>query len=96
MAHVAVPRAVPPAHRSRLIPDLPAEAAELIDMFGQAAATRRNLDRDAFGSPDLGREAAAQASRARFVLIEDAGHVPWLDQPQRVAAQIVIAIASGH
>lgn len=50
---------------------------------------------DAFGPPDLGREAASRAPNGRFVLIPDAGHVPWLDQPDRVAAEISAAAPRG-
>jgi phosphoenolpyruvate carboxylase len=57
----------------RLIPDLPAEAAELIDMFGQAAATRRNLDRDAFGSFILSMTRSVDDILGAYLLAKEGG-----------------------
>jgi phosphoenolpyruvate carboxylase len=57
----------------RLIPDLPAEATELIDMFGQAAATRRNLDRDAFGSFILSMTRSVDDILGAYLLAKEGG-----------------------
>lgn len=35
---------------------------------------------DKLGPPELGREMAAIAPRALFEVVENAGHLPWLDQ----------------
>jgi pimeloyl-ACP methyl ester carboxylesterase len=45
-------------------------------------------DRDAFAPPSSGRELAARMPDACFELLEDAGHLPWLDQPARTAAVV--------
>lgn len=47
---------------------------------------------DVFGPPELGREAASHVPDGRFVLIPDSGHLPWLDEPDRVAAEISRAV----
>jgi pimeloyl-ACP methyl ester carboxylesterase len=52
-------------------------------------------DNDLFGPPELGREAASHVPDGRFVLIRDAGHLPWLDQPDRVAMEIKRAASPG-
>jgi phosphoenolpyruvate carboxylase len=57
----------------RLIPDLPAEAAELIDMFAQAAATRRNIDRDAFGSFILSMTRSVDDILGAYLLAKEGG-----------------------
>jgi pimeloyl-ACP methyl ester carboxylesterase len=44
--------------------------------------------KDVFGPSELGREAASHVPDGRFVLIPDAGHLPWLDEPDRVAMEI--------
>jgi pimeloyl-ACP methyl ester carboxylesterase len=44
-------------------------------------------DRDPFGSPELGREMAAMMPDAKVVVVADAGHLPWFDQPDFCAAQ---------
>lgn len=49
-------------------------------------------DKDLFGSPDLGRKAASQVPVGKFVLIPDSGHLPWLDEPDLVAKEIVGAV----
>jgi pimeloyl-ACP methyl ester carboxylesterase len=38
-------------------------------------------DKDKLGSPTLGEEMAKLAPKARCVVLRDAGHLPWLDQP---------------
>ena len=40
-------------------------------------------DGDKLGPPELGREMAALAAHARCEIVEGAGHLPWLDQPDR-------------
>jgi pimeloyl-ACP methyl ester carboxylesterase len=52
-------------------------------------------DHDVFGPPELGREAASQVPDGRFVLIPDSGHLPWLDEPDRVAREISRAASAG-
>ncbi len=49
-------------------------------------------EKDVFGSPPLGREAASKMPKGKFVLITDAGHLPWLDEPEKVAEEIAKAI----
>jgi pimeloyl-ACP methyl ester carboxylesterase len=44
-------------------------------------------DHDPFGTPSLGREMAAMMPDARVVEVSDAGHLPWLDQPDFCAEQ---------
>ena len=39
-------------------------------------------DHDAFEGPETGRVKAARIKNHRFDLIENAGHLPWLDQPE--------------
>jgi pimeloyl-ACP methyl ester carboxylesterase len=45
-------------------------------------------DRDAFGPPAEGEAAAARMPDARVVTIPGAGHLPWLDDPERTARAI--------
>jgi len=40
-------------------------------------------DHDSLGPPSLGREMARIMPNARCEVLEDAGHLPWLDQPER-------------
>jgi phosphoenolpyruvate carboxylase len=56
-----------------LIPELPAEATELIDMFAQAAATRREADRDAFGSFILSMTRSVDDILGAYVLAKEGG-----------------------
>ncbi|MDQ4214230.1 alpha/beta hydrolase [Microbacterium capsulatum] len=37
---------------------------------------------DPLGAPDVGRGIAARLPDARLVEVEDAGHLPWIDQPE--------------
>jgi pimeloyl-ACP methyl ester carboxylesterase len=39
-------------------------------------------DKDKLGSPTLGEEMAKLAPKARCEVLRDAGHLPWLDQPE--------------
>ncbi len=57
----------------RLIPELPAEATELIDMFGQVAETRRELDRDAFGSFILSMTRSVDDILGAYLLAKEGG-----------------------
>jgi phosphoenolpyruvate carboxylase len=57
----------------RLIPELPAEASELIDMFGQVAETRRGLDRDAFGSFILSMTRSVDDILGAYLLAKEGG-----------------------
>ena len=45
-------------------------------------------DRDPFGSPKEGEALAAKNPRLRLVRVAGAGHLPWLDDPERVVAEI--------
>ena len=45
-------------------------------------------ERDAFISPDKGQAIASANPNVRVVRIRDAGHLPWHDEPERVAAEI--------
>jgi phosphoenolpyruvate carboxylase len=56
-----------------LIPELPLEATELIDMFGQAAETRREIDRDAFGSFILSMTRSVDDILGAYVLAKEGG-----------------------
>jgi pimeloyl-ACP methyl ester carboxylesterase len=42
--------------------------------------------RDAFGSPDIGREAIRLVRDAELKIIDGGGHVPWIGHPAEVAA----------
>jgi 2-hydroxy-6-oxonona-2,4-dienedioate hydrolase len=42
-------------------------------------------DRDAFDPPSSGQSLAREMPHARLEIITDAGHVPWIDQPNPVA-----------
>ena len=50
-------------------------------------------DKDTFGSPTLGQEMACLMPNARREVIPDAGHLAWLDQPNRCAERIASSIA---
>ncbi len=45
-------------------------------------------DKDPFGSPGVGRMLAQEMPDARLQVIEDAGHLPWLDRPEYCAEGI--------
>jgi pimeloyl-ACP methyl ester carboxylesterase len=49
-------------------------------------------EKDPFGSPELGRQVSSMAPNGRFALLPDAGHLPWLDEPELVASEIVKAV----
>jgi len=56
-----------------LIPELPLEATELIDMFAQAAQTRREVDRDAFGSFILSMTRSVDDILGAYLLAKEGG-----------------------
>jgi pimeloyl-ACP methyl ester carboxylesterase len=45
-------------------------------------------DADAFAPPSRGREVAARMPDARFEILRDAGHLPYVDWPDAVAGAI--------
>lgn len=45
-------------------------------------------DKDSFAPPSSGQELAARMPAARFELLDDAGHLPQLDQPRALARSI--------
>lgn len=57
----------------RLIPELPAEAADLIAMFRQAGEVRRGLDRDAFGSFILSMTRSVEDILGAYLLAKEGG-----------------------
>jgi phosphoenolpyruvate carboxylase len=57
----------------RLIPDLPAEATELIEMFAQAATVRRKIDRDAIGSFILSMTRSVDDILGAYLLAKEGG-----------------------
>lgn len=51
-------------------------------------------ERDAFDSPERGRQLAAATIRpSDVVVIPDAGHLPWIDEPELVARAILSAVS---
>jgi pimeloyl-ACP methyl ester carboxylesterase len=51
-------------------------------------------DRDAFDAPDRGLELAAATIRpGHLVVIPDAGHLAWIDEPDLVASAILSAVS---
>jgi phosphoenolpyruvate carboxylase len=56
-----------------LIPELPAEATELIDMFAQAAEVRHEIDRDAFGSFILSMTRSVDDILGAYLLAKEGG-----------------------
>ena len=51
-------------------------------------------EKDVFATVDKGRAAAARVPTSQFVLIPDAGHAVWLDEPDRVAATILESLGA--
>jgi pimeloyl-ACP methyl ester carboxylesterase len=45
-------------------------------------------ERDAFIAPEVGEAIAVQHSNLRLVRLPDAGHFPWIDDPERVVGEI--------
>jgi phosphoenolpyruvate carboxylase len=56
-----------------LIPDLPAEASEVIDIFAQAATARREFDRDAIGSFILSMTRSVDDILGVYLLAKEGG-----------------------
>jgi phosphoenolpyruvate carboxylase len=56
-----------------LIPELPLEATELVDMFAQAAEVRREIDRDAFGSFILSMTRSVDDILGAYLLAKEGG-----------------------
>jgi pimeloyl-ACP methyl ester carboxylesterase len=52
-------------------------------------------DKDTFGPPSLGQEMAAMTPNARCEVLADAGHIIWLDQPERCAASSIKFLKMG-
>jgi len=52
-------------------------------------------DKDKFGPPTLGQEMAAMAPKARCEVVSDAGHLVWVDQPERCARLSVDFLKGG-
>jgi pimeloyl-ACP methyl ester carboxylesterase len=50
-------------------------------------------EKDVFATVDEGRAASACVPTSRFELIPDAGHIVWVDEPDRVAAIILDSLA---
>ena len=46
-------------------------------------------DKDAFGSPDSGLKKASAIRDYKFEVVENAGHMPWLDQLEKCSSQII-------
>ena len=52
-------------------------------------------DKDTFGPPALGMELAALAPNARCVVVQDAGHLPFWDQPE-LCAQLMLYLQASQ
>jgi pimeloyl-ACP methyl ester carboxylesterase len=52
-------------------------------------------ERDAFGSPDEGQALVARNPNLRLVRLAEAGHLPWLDDPESVVAELERFLATG-
>jgi pimeloyl-ACP methyl ester carboxylesterase len=63
-----------------LIPDLHQLTAPTLFLWG---------DRDPLGTPDDGRVLVRHMPDARLEVVADAGHLAWLDQPERCAEAVV-------
>ena len=63
-----------------LRPELPRLATPTLFLWG---------DKDALGAPLLGREMAESMPNARVDTLPDAGHLAWLDQPERCSELII-------
>jgi hypothetical protein len=52
-------------------------------------------EHDAFDTPDRGRQLAAATVRpGEVIVIPDAGHLPWIDEPELVARAILSAVST--
>jgi pimeloyl-ACP methyl ester carboxylesterase len=45
-------------------------------------------ERDAFMPPDVAEPIAARNPNLRVIRVPDAGHLPWIDDPERVVDEI--------
>ena len=50
-------------------------------------------DKDPLGTPDIGRMLAGKMPDARLEVVDDAGHLPWLDHPKACADAIATFLA---
>jgi pimeloyl-ACP methyl ester carboxylesterase len=62
----------------------------------QVPATFLWGEKDVFAPPQLGQQAASLVPKGKFVLIPDSGHIPWLDDPDRVASEIIRALHGSY
>ncbi|HEX9102087.1 MAG TPA: alpha/beta hydrolase, partial [Polyangia bacterium] len=69
-----------------LRPELPRLAVPTLFLWG---------DRDPLGPPTLGGEMAALMPHGKLEVVSDAGHLPWLDQPDFCADRIASFLAAG-
>jgi pimeloyl-ACP methyl ester carboxylesterase len=53
-------------------------------------------ERDAFGSPEEGEALVAVNPNLRLVRVSGAGHLPWIDDPERVVAEIERFLAAQY
>jgi pimeloyl-ACP methyl ester carboxylesterase len=51
-------------------------------------------DKDPFGAPSVGVETAALMPQARVQVVTDAGHLPWLDQPDFCGQQVAAFLST--
>jgi len=56
-----------------LVPELGKVTAPTLFQWG---------DKDPLGTPETGRQLAAKMPNARVQVVEDAGHLPWMDHPE--------------
>jgi pimeloyl-ACP methyl ester carboxylesterase len=68
----------------KLAPELPRLDHPTVFLWG---------DRDPLGAPAVGEVLAASMANARLVVVDDAGHLPWLDQP-KVCADVLLEFLS--
>jgi pimeloyl-ACP methyl ester carboxylesterase len=68
-----------------LAPDLPTVSCPVLFVWGS---------RDPLGSPDMGRGLADRMPDARLLVIEDAGHLPWIDEPEGCANAVCDVLAA--
>ena len=69
-----------------LLPELGKLTAPTLFLWG---------DKDPLGTPDDGRRLVERMPRARLQVVEDASHLPWLDQPE-VCAEAIAAFLTNE